>query len=177
MGTSATATVTGEHSTPRRRRRRRTNVNATVPPPAATEPPHTSTNHHQSATRAQWTVTGPRYRATSQHTTATELRCLTTQLPPQSVLATGHSGITRRKTRTRSRATAAATPHTTTGPRPRLSLQLRSPGTFIQPALHLQENLQQGERQGQEALLLLLLQAVEGTVSSPPTFLHPPVPV
>ena len=46
-------------------------------------------------------------------------------------------------------------------PGPGCLLQLRSPGTFIQPTLHLQENFQQGERQGQEALLLILLQAVE----------------
>merc|ERR1712141_83505 len=71
-----------------------------------------STNHHQSATPAQLTATELQYRVTNQHTTATELRCLTTELPPQSVLVTEHSAITRRKTRTRSRVTAAATQHT-----------------------------------------------------------------
>ena len=46
-------------------------------------------------------------------------------------------------------------------------LQLRGPCTLLQPALHLQEDIQhQGEGEGQEAVLLLLLQAV--TVPSPP---------
>merc|ERR1719464_1080633 len=80
-----------------------------------------STNHPQLATPVQLTAMEPQYRATSQHTTATELRCPTTEPrclsmepPPQSVPVTEHLATTRRKTRTRSRVTAAATQHTTT---------------------------------------------------------------